>query len=165
MASIAEVCEHVGISDRHFRELRVQQVWPAPKGRAAYDLDGCRHHYIEWLRARARAPVPEQDDGNVRRQKNQDKLEEERARLAAEQADKVAMENAIRRREVVPVVVLQDYAEQLANFLRAGLEAFPAQIKRRIHHLRAAEFNAVKQEVAKLSDAIATYSIDHEGAA
>lgn len=165
MASITEVCEHVGISDRHFRDLRSQKIWPTPKGRAAYDLDGCRHAYIEYLRGRSRAPAPEGDDGNVRRQKNQDKLEEERARFAAEQADKYAMENAIRRREVVPVAVLQDYAEQLANFLRAGLESLPAMITRRIHHLRAAEQHAIKQEVAKLSDGLASYTFDHEGAA
>lgn len=167
MASKAELAEHLFTSPQTIDKLRRDGVIPSPRGRAGYKLDDCRRVYLEHLRARARAPAgdPEPDEHKVQRMRNQDKLEEERARLAAEQADKAAMENAIRRREVAPVAVLESYAEKVSGVVRSALEALPAQCKRRIPHLRASEINLIKQECTRASDAIADFDVSYPGSA
>lgn len=164
MAKQIEVARHLYMTDRNFRVLQEKGVFEH-KGRGGYDADDCRRRYIEYLRSLSRRSADDQPDDElaVARQRVVDGINVERARLAAEQADKAAMDNAMRRREVVPVAVLEDYAERVGTFVRGMLEALPAQLKRRIHHLRASEVNVIKQEVAKLSDGIATYDLDHEG--
>lgn len=58
-------------------------------------------------------------------------LATERARLASEQADKVAMQNAIMRREYAPVSLLAHSVAKTGRQVAVILEAIPVQLKRR----------------------------------
>jgi phage terminase Nu1 subunit (DNA packaging protein) len=168
MATKAELAGHLFTSEQNLDDLRKLGVVPMPRGRAGYDLDVCRRMYIEHLRTRARSPAPAPDEtaaAAAERLKTQDDLMTERARLAAEQANRAAMENAVRRRELAPVSLLQTYSEQVGSVVRQGLEALPAQLKRRIPHLRSSEINIIRQEVARTSDAIASFDTSHESPA
>src|SRR5579859_949158 len=55
-------------------------------------------------------------------------LEEERARLASEQADKAAMENRRMRRELLPASQVQTQLERLFGAIRSHLLALPTKL-------------------------------------
>ena len=150
-----------------FAQLVREGVLPQGRGRGGYKIDDARRAYIQHLRARSGASPEEvvSEEQRIERLKNQDDLGKERARLAAEQADKAAMQNAVMRRELLPVAVLERYAEQVAAVVRAALEALPAQCKRRIPHLRSEELNLIKAECARASDAIADFDANDADAA
>lgn len=85
-------------------------------------------------------------------------LVQERARLAKEQADKVAMSNAQMRRELAPVVMLEAVLARTARQIAAVLEAIPTQIKRRLH-LSAAAIDVINGEIAKARNAAASVEL------
>ncbi len=74
---------------------------------------------------------------------------DERARLAAEQADRVEMQNAVTRGELVPAedvtVALADNSRQIA----AALDAVPALIKRRVPNVGGKVLEIVRAEIDK----------------
>lgn len=57
-------------------------------------------------------------------------LADERARLAAEQADKVAMQNKISRNEYAPVSVIEETLASVGRQIAGLLEALPVKLKR-----------------------------------
>ena len=167
MATQQDVSAHLFITPQHFINLRKSGVFEH-KGRGGYDVDDCRRRYIEYLRGRAkgaRADEPELDEAEQRRQMVVDDFNKERARQAAETADKLALENAVRRRELVPVTVLRNALTEAGTLIRSRLETLPAHLKRRIPLLRSHELSIVKQEVAKLSDEVAGIELTFEDAA
>lgn len=87
-------------------------------------------------------------------------LATERARLAREQADKIAMQNAVTRRELAPVHVIEQVFSRTGSRVAAILEALPGAIKRRVPALGADEIGLVQREIAQARNAIATMSID-----
>ena len=58
-------------------------------------------------------------------------LATERARLAAEQADRIAMQNAVSRRETARVSVIAEVLARVGRQIAVTLEAIPIQLKRR----------------------------------
>src|SRR4051812_22584952 len=58
-------------------------------------------------------------------------LATERARWAKKQADRVAMENAEKRRELAPVALLEHVLAGISRRIVGVLESIPVQIKRR----------------------------------
>ena len=169
MATQRQLAKYLDTSEHAVRDLVKLNVFPT-NGRAGYDLDVCRVEYIRYLRSQAKTRQRKSSTGlaeseaAAERLKTQDTLQVEKARLAAEQANKAAMENAMRRRELLPVALMTSYAARLGNHVRSQLESLPSNMKRRIPHLRSAEVNLVKQEVTKISDAIADFDISNEAA-
>lgn len=75
-------------------------------------------------------------------------LADQRSRLAAEQADKAAMENAARRRELLPVEEVNEAVTSAFARVRARLLAIPSKAAPRVHALgTAAEAQAVLTEL------------------
>lgn len=76
-------------------------------------------------------------------------LATERARLAKEQADKVAMQNAVTRGELAPAYLLEQVLAKAGA--RAGriLETIPGTLRRRLPGLTAADLAIVAKVVAK----------------
>lgn len=76
-------------------------------------------------------------------------LATERARLAREQADKVAMQNAVTRGELAPAYLLEEVLAKAGA--RAGriLETIPGLLRRRLPGLTADDIAAVTVVVAK----------------
>lgn len=168
MATQREVAEHLCSNEHRIRELTVTGVFPPLKrGRGGgYDLDLCRKLYIRWLEAQVKDGTLEgNDEAQMIRQKHVDDLAKERARQAAETSEKLAMDNAIRRRDLVPVAELEAVAAQMGGFVRANLEALPAEIKRQFPFLNNAQIGQIKRLIARTSDAIADFNITDENAA
>ncbi len=90
MATQAELAAHLFIGQPTVSRLKNKGILPPPTGRGGFDLDACRQAYIEQLREAAAG----RDSSKV------GSLEAERARLAREQADAKAMDNAERRKEL-----------------------------------------------------------------
>lgn len=87
-------------------------------------------------------------------------LEQERARLACEQADKVAMQNAITRREYAPVEVLEMVIGKVGRQIAETLEALPVQLKRRSSHLTVEDLEIIQGEIAKARNLAANMQIE-----
>jgi terminase small subunit / prophage DNA-packing protein len=112
-------------------------------------LDKIRVAYIRSLREQAagRATTGDLD------------LATERARLAKEQADRVAMQNAIMRAELTETVVLEQVLAAAASKISGILDAIPGMIRRRVMGMSASEVDMIAREVAKARNSIAAMSI------
>ena len=86
-------------------------------------------------------------------------LVRERARLAAEQADKIAMQNAVARGELAPAHLLEQVLAKAGA--RAGrlLETIPALLKRRHPSLTADDIAEVARVVAKARNVAAAMTL------
>jgi len=76
-------------------------------------------------------------------------LVRERARLAREQADKIAMQNAVARGELAPAHVLEQVLARTGARVGRLLETIPGELKRRHPSLTADDIGAVALTVAK----------------
>lgn len=154
MAGQNEVAAHLDLSQQAVSQMLAAGILPAG-GRGRLDLVACRVAYIRHLRgvAAGRASASGDDDLD---------LVAERARLAKEQADRLAMQNDMTRGAVVPVaevaaVVGAEYAR-----VRTRLLAIPAEQAPRIHRCKApAEVMAVLLEV--ISEALEELTRDGDG--
>lgn len=90
-------------------------------------------------------------------------LVEERARLASEQADRVAMQNAVTRRELAPVHVIEDVLTQAGAKVAAILDATPGKIKRRMPSLTAPMLDIIQAEISKARNIAAAVSLKDFG--
>ncbi len=122
MASQGEVAKYLGISEKFFGDLLRQGVF-TKQPRNFWDFDQCRLEYIKHLRDAAAGRL---HNGDL-------DLNEERARLAKEQADAKEMENAIARGELV---YIEDVAKQFEKGLeraRTKLLALPSKVAPEVH--------------------------------
>jgi phage terminase Nu1 subunit (DNA packaging protein) len=169
VATQRELAKHLGTNEHRIRDLNRLEILTPPRGRAGYELDVARIEYIRYLEGQIKDQelgytFERNEDQMSARIKNEDSLLEEKARLAAEQAEKVALDNKQRKGELAPIAVLEDYAAQVAGQVRASLESLPAQIKREIAHLRASEIAIIRREVTRASDNIADFEPSHPNA-
>lgn len=86
-------------------------------------------------------------------------LAAERARLAKEQADKVAMQNAVTRGELAPVALLEEVLTKAASKVAGVLDAIPGMIRRRVPLLTADDIDLIAGEVAKARNTVAAMSL------
>jgi phage terminase Nu1 subunit (DNA packaging protein) len=96
--SVEAAARHLFISINRLRQLQREGVLPRATS-GDWDLDTIRRRYIENLRAVKGNHLPPGAAGAAERLD----LDRERARLAREQADKVALENARLRGKLVDV--------------------------------------------------------------
>jgi len=129
MATQAELAAHLDLSDRSIRELLDKGVLPNAR-RGALDLDACRVAYLRHLReiAAGRATGPSGDE-----------LTSERARLAREQADGVALRNAALRKELLPRGEVNRAVVTAFTIVRDRLTALPARLAGPLARLTDAE--------------------------
>lgn len=150
MATREEAAAHVFLSLSQFDFLRRQGSIPQPRGRAGYVLDDVRRAYIETLRtAKTQEPETAPPEMDARQEIEQEKLE------------KLRVDNALRRRELAPIAVLETYAERIGAVIHSQFEALAGQVKKRIPHLRAAEVNIIRGELSKTANAIADFKVDN----
>lgn len=87
-------------------------------------------------------------------------LPTERARLAREQADKIAMQNAQTRRELAPAYLIEEVLAKAGAKVAGILEAIPGQVRRRMPSLPASEIDAIESEIVKARNVAAAISLD-----
>lgn len=88
-------------------------------------------------------------------------LATERARLASEQADKVAMQNAIMRREYAPVSLLAHSVAKTGRQIAVILEAIPVQLKRR-SSISIEDLEYITTDIVKARNLAACMRLDLE---
>lgn len=87
----------------------------------------------------------------------------ERARLASEQADKIAMQNAVTRQELAPVHVVEDVLAKAGAKVAGILDTIPGIIQRRVPSLRATDIDLIRREIAKARNVAAAVNIGDLG--
>lgn len=90
-------------------------------------------------------------------------LAAERARLAREQADKIAMQNAVTRGELAPARLLEEVLAKAGARAARILETIPGEIRRRVPQLTSDDIGAVTRIVAKARNIAAAMSLNDLG--
>ena len=116
-------------------------------GHNRYPLPESVHAYVAHLKA------PQSRAGR-RADAPSDPLKAERIRQSREAADKLAIQNAASRRELLPARDVEaTWASTLRN-VRAGMLALPSRVALRLGHLTAHDLSEIDHEVrAVLSEA------------
>jgi phage terminase Nu1 subunit (DNA packaging protein) len=71
----------------------------------------------------------------------------ERGRLAREQADHIALKDAVARRELVPAAEVEAEWSAVLRTLRASMLAVPSRCAARLPHLTAHDVSDIDQEI------------------
>lgn len=87
-------------------------------------------------------------------------LAAERARLAREQADKIAMQNAVTRKELAPAYLLEEILASAGARMGAIFDAIPGAIRRRNQAMTAADIEVIAGEIAKARNIAAALTLD-----
>ena len=85
-------------------------------------------------------------------------LARERARLAREQADRVAMDNAVNRRELAPVSVLELVLAKMAGDVGSLLQGLVPRVRRRVD-LPGEALRILDEEVTKARNRAAVMTL------
>jgi len=110
-ASTAEVAAHLCLSPKRVAELAERGTLTKPRGGHGYDLDVARGEYLAFLKALASARQTTGDLSAIA----------ERARKEKELADRLALQNAVTRGELAPVVHFKTALADAADHFRARL--------------------------------------------
>ncbi len=116
------LCQLFGLQSRRVYQLIESGVIPRPKSqkRGKYRLTDAITGYIRFLQESTRSG------------KAGDTLNAERARLAKGQADRVELQNAVTRGELLPSRVIEEVVAKIAAEAALKLEALPVLVKRRL---------------------------------
>lgn len=123
------------LTPRRVQTLANDGVIPrADKGR--YELVGAVRGYIRYLRDRSIGREGEQSSD----------IASERARLTREQADKLEMENAQTRGELIPAPLVQKSLERTFTAFKAQIEAIP---RKAVPRLKGVTGDAAREKVLR----------------
>ena len=87
-------------------------------------------------------------------------LTAERARLAKEQADKIAMQNAVARRSLAPVSVIEEVLGKVGTRIAGRFDALPGALRRRLPDLPAEALRLIEETIAEARREVASMSLD-----
>lgn len=138
MATDDEAGRHLFMSAREVRAWRAKGVLPA----VGSDLDAFREGYIRHMREAAAGRLPSSEKLD---------LDTQKARLAHEQADQVAMKNAVMRREMVPLTVVSQAVVGMIGVAKAKLKRVPGKVAPSDARLKARIADAIEQALIDLS--------------
>lgn len=86
-------------------------------------------------------------------------LAAERAGLAKAQRERVEMLNAEKRRELAPVVLIEEVLTKAASRIAAIFDAIPGMVRRRVPKLSSADVDLIAGEIAKARNIVAGLSL------
>lgn len=87
-------------------------------------------------------------------------LATERARLAKEQADKVAMQNAVSRGELAPVAAMEMVLAAVGAKVGKILDTIPGLVRRRVPGIGTDVLEAIAADIAKCRNMAASMRLD-----
>lgn len=132
-----DMCDLLGLTSGALTDLKKRGI-AVHLGHDAYDLKATVSAYVLHLRGIASGRGGEEQALT---------LTTERARLAREQADSVALKNAALRCELVPASdVAREWSEVLRK-VRAGVLAVPSRVRAALPHLSATDLEVMDREV------------------
>jgi terminase small subunit / prophage DNA-packing protein len=141
--------ELVGISQQAVSDLLGREVIVAGASLSAWLLD-----YTSHLREQAAGRGA---DGELAR---------ERARLAREQADRIAMENAESRKEVAPIALITVVLGKLAGDVAGILNGLVPRVRRRVPDISSDVLRIIEDEMIRVRLRAASVSLadaeDHD---
>lgn len=143
----AEIGEHLDISERRVRELAAE--WGIDS--RAISLSAWRSRYISHLREQAAGRAASGDLD----------LAGERARLAKEQADRIAMQNAVTRKELAPAELIEEVLTKAGAKASKLLDTIPGELRRRAPQLTADDIAAIAGVIAKVRNIAAAISMSN----
>lgn len=140
-----EIAEHIDLSQPAVSGLmdRLGIDWKTST------IDEIRVAYIRHLREQAAGRAASGDLD----------LATERARLAKEQADKIAMQNSVTRGDLAPVVMIDEVLTKTAARIAGIFDAIPGLVRRRVPSLRAEEIDLIAAEIARVRNVVAGMSL------
>ena len=86
--------------------------------------------------------------------------DKERARLTKEQADAQELKNAVMRRELAPIELLEFALAEMSSVVSAIFESIPLKVKKRVPHLTASEVSIISREVIRAQNAASKTKLD-----
>lgn len=113
----------------------------------------------DWLKSYC-SHLREQAAGRIGNSVGDLDLVTERARLAKEQADKIAMANAVMRKEYAPVVVLSQVLADAGRQIASILETIPVNLKRRSKGLTSQDLEYLQQEIVSARNIAANINLN-----
>lgn len=84
----------------------------------------------------------------------------ERAGLAKAQRERIEMQNAVTRKELAPVILIEEVLAKAGSKVAGILDAIPGMVKRRIPALTSDAIDLIRVEVAKARNLAAAISLD-----
>jgi len=140
-----EIADIFGVSTKTIHNWMHEERVPFPnEGKTgagetnaiAYDTVKCIEWYLQKKAGNFKDGNTEYIDPNY-----------EKARLDKERADQVALQNEIKRQEVIPADVLQDSLEHIAEVIVSRLDSIPSKL--------AMQTNLNKKEIAVVEEVLA----------
>lgn len=113
-------------------------------------IDAIRIAYIRALREQAAGRAASGDLD----------LAAERAGLAKAQRERIEMQNAVTRKELAPVILIEEVLANAGSKVAGILDAIPGMIKRRVAGLSANDIDLIAGEVAKARNIAAEVSLE-----
>jgi phage terminase Nu1 subunit (DNA packaging protein) len=86
-------------------------------------------------------------------------LVEERAALAREQKIRLQMQNAVTKKQLAPVVVIEEVLAKAGGKVAGILDAIPGMLKRRVAALTSDDLDLIAVEIAKARNIAAAVSM------
>lgn len=90
-------------------------------------------------------------------------LAAERAALAKAQRERIEMQNEITRRELAPVVLIEEVLAKVGNRVACILDTIPGMIKHQVAGLSSSDIELIAGEVARARNIAASISITDVG--
>ncbi len=91
-------------------------------------------------------------------------LEKERTRLAKEQADGQSLKNAVTRKELAPIKLLEISLSEMAVMICSKLESIPLKVKKNLPKLSSAEIEIITREINKALNEASKQELDFDRA-
>lgn len=147
-----EICLSLGITPTAFDKWGLTPVGKI--GREVFFT--CRQvldYKLEKIEAKYQAELPESSEGYL-------DLDQQRARKAKADADAQEMKNAVMRRELAPVKVIELVLGNVGSQIGSYLDTIKNEIKRRVPGIKAADLSKIEAIVVKARNAASELEID-----
>lgn len=145
MPSQQEVAEHLDMTRQSASDM-LQKLGISLRSTSLTDI---RVAYIRRLREQAAGRF---SDGPL-------DLMNERARLAKEQADRLELQNAQTRKELAPVVLIEQVLAKAGTRVAGILDSIPGMIRRRSPSLSSSDLDCIAAEIVKARNLAAALSL------
>lgn len=135
LISEADLCTLLGANSRAIRGLARDGILKR-HGRAMYRRNEAVRAYCDHLRERA-----------TRKASTDPEYRAERTRAVREQADKLALLNAAKRRELIPAVEIEAAWAGILRDVRAAMLALPSRLSQSLAHLTPHDLSVIDREI------------------
>jgi len=150
MATVKQVAEHLGLTERRVKQMRSEGIIPTGKQGKGADLDACRMAYFNYLRV-SKESTNTVDDDQIDIETKRENL-----RLTKARADAQELKNLQEKQQLLPVDVMQESLAKVAAQITSILDTLPSKIKRAQPSLTNSEMDTIKAEIIRAQNLAAS---------